>query len=65
MTDEMRDVSQGPPAEGSTRSAPTCERCGEATTFAEGISTHDLYAEKFLCPSGHETYRSFGRGSVS
>jgi hypothetical protein len=65
MTDETRDVSQGPPAEGSTRSAPLCKRCGEATTFAEGISTHDLYAEKFLCPAGHETYRSFGRGSVS
>lgn len=65
MMDETADVPQGPPAAESTRSAPLCNTCGDATTFVEGISTHDLYAEKFRCSSGHETYRSFGRGSVS
>ena len=48
------------------RSPPPCDRCGGQTRFAGGESTHDLYAERFVCGScGAETYRSFGRGSVS
>ncbi|HJR19625.1 MAG TPA: hypothetical protein VJ922_07885 [Actinomycetota bacterium] len=53
-------------AEGaSERTGPACETCGEPTRFAGGMSTHDLYAERFVCEAGHESYRSFGRGSVS
>lgn len=43
-----------------------CEACGGETRFDGGVSTHDLYAQRFVCVScGRETYRSFGRGSVS
>ena len=48
------------------RSPPSCDRCGGETRFAGGESTHDLYAERFVCSNcGAETFRSFGRGSVS
>ena len=48
------------------RSFPSCAHCGGATRFAGGVSTHDLYAERFVCGDcGRESYRSFGRGSVS
>lgn len=48
------------------RSPPACEACGGETRFAGGESTHDLYAERFVCANcGAETFRSFGRGSVS
>jgi hypothetical protein len=61
MTADSRD-DQAPPR----RSAPRCDRCGGETRFAGGESTHDLYAERFVCVDcGAETYRSFGRGSVS
>lgn len=63
----MDERSEKPEPAGSPppRSAPTCKTCGEPTRFVEGVSTHDLYAERFECEAGHETYRSFGRGSVS
>jgi len=48
------------------RATPPCSACGSATRFDGGVSTHDLYAERFVCTScGAETYRSFGRGSVT
>lgn len=48
------------------RPGPVCPHCGGETRFAEGVSTHDLFAERFVCSScGRESYRSFGRGSVS
>jgi len=51
---------------GSGRAPPACATCGGRTRFAGGESTHDLYAERFVClECGRETYRSFGRGSVS
>jgi len=51
---------------GSERTSPSCATCGGRTRFAGGESTHDLYAERFIClECGRETYRSFGRGSVS
>lgn len=51
--------------EGTGR-AIRCPACDSMMSFAGGEATHDLYAERFVCPScGHETYRSFGRGSVS
>jgi hypothetical protein len=55
------------PDPGSARAGPPCGNCGATSTrFVEGVSTHDLYAEKFVCDScGHESFRSFGRGSVS
>ena len=67
MTGE--DAQGGPAeqaAEPGTRSAPRCAGCGGQTSFAGGESTHDLWAERFVCRAcGHETFRSFGRGSVS
>ncbi len=61
---EMRDEPIEPG--GQRRSPPHCERCGGETRFAGGESTHDLYAERFACMDcGAETFRSFGRGSVS
>ena len=67
MEDE-RD--QGPVEEAAeperARSGPPCAACGGTTRFDGGVSTHDLWAERFVCSScGRETYRSFGRGSVS
>jgi len=33
--------------------------------FDEGRQIHDVWAERFECPScGHEAFRSYGRGSV-
>jgi hypothetical protein len=33
--------------------------------FDGGESTHDLWAERYTCPTcGRITYRSYGRGSV-
>jgi hypothetical protein len=53
-------------AETGRRSPPSCERCGGETRFSGGESTHDLYAERFTCVDcGTDTFRSFGRGSVS
>jgi len=49
-----------------SRPGPACSACGGVTRFAGGVSTHDLWAERFVCEScGAESYRSFGRGSVS
>ena len=62
MAAETHDQTTG---SGEDRSGPACKVCGEPTRFAEGVSTHDLYAERFVCEAGHDTYRSFGRGSVS
>ena len=60
------EASKEEAARNKAGSAPACSRCGNATTFVEGLSTHDLYAEKFVCGTcGAESYRSFGRGSVS
>jgi hypothetical protein len=51
---------------GLGRIGPDCSHCGGVTRFAGGVSTHDLWAERFVCGScGRETFRSFGRGSVS
>jgi hypothetical protein len=56
----------GAEGEGPTRAAPRCRACEGEMRFAGGVSTHDLWAERYVCPScGHETFRSFGRGSVS
>jgi predicted RNA-binding Zn-ribbon protein involved in translation (DUF1610 family) len=45
---------------------PRCPSCVVVMRFADGMATHDLYAERYVCPNcGRETYRSFGRGSVS
>lgn len=45
--------------------ALVCSACGANMRFVEGKVTHDLYAEKFECPScGRVEYRSYGRGSV-
>lgn len=63
--DEPSEPGPAPAAETSSRAAPACKTCGEPTRFVEGVSTHDLYAERFVCEAGHDTYRSFGRGSVS
>lgn len=42
-----------------------CPACGARMRFEGGTSTHDLYAEKFVCPEcGRVEYRSYGRGSV-
>ena len=51
---------------GLGRTGPECTHCGGVTRFTGGVSTHDLWAERFVCEScGRESYRSFGRGSVS
>jgi hypothetical protein len=45
---------------------PRCPTCELPMRFADGVATHDLYAERFVCPNcGRDAYRSFGRGSVS
>jgi hypothetical protein len=62
MDEEPLDETTGSPEQ---RPGPACSVCGEPTRFDGGMSTHDLYAERFVCGSGHETFRSFGRGSVS
>lgn len=42
-----------------------CSSCGADMRFVEGKVTHDLYAEKFVCPGCERVeYRSYGRGSV-
>lgn len=57
-------LPEGEPGLG--RVGPECPHCGGVTRFAGGVSTHDLWAERFVCEScGRETFRSFGRGSVS
>jgi hypothetical protein len=65
--EEQRDAAEDPTEVGAQgRRGPACPHCGGETRFAEGVSTHDLFAERFVCSScGRETYRSFGRGSVS
>lgn len=56
------------PAEAQPRSArpvPRCRTCDIEMRFAGGQSTHDLWAERYVCPKcGRETFRSYGRGSV-
>ena len=53
-----------PPARAG-RPAPACPSCGTAMAFKEGKQVHDLWAERFECPScGREQYRTYGRGSV-
>jgi hypothetical protein len=61
MPDEPDDVSEDrPPGK-----AVMCSACGSKMQFVEGKVTHDLYAEKFVCPSCDRVeYRSYGRGSV-
>jgi len=45
--------------------APHCPACGATMHFSEGKQIHDLWAERFECPScGREMYRTYGRGSV-
>lgn len=45
--------------------AVVCGACGTRMRFEEGSITHDLYAEKFVCPAcGRVEYQSYGRGSV-
>jgi hypothetical protein len=64
MSDDEPATEGAKPSGG--RTAPACSHCGGETMFAGGESTHDLYAERFVCRTcGGETYRSFGRGSVS
>jgi hypothetical protein len=66
MKDAAGPTNDDPQPVERGRPGPACPACGGETRFAGGSSTHDLYAERFVCAScGHETYRSFGRGSVS
>ncbi|HEX9775733.1 MAG TPA: hypothetical protein VGB83_09160 [Actinomycetota bacterium] len=47
------------------RPPPECPSCGTTMRFDEGRQIHDVWAERFECPScGHEAFRSYGRGSV-
>lgn len=56
-----RTVHSGP----AGRRAPNCPQCGTPMRFEGGTSTHDLWAERYECPTcGAESFRSFGRGSV-
>lgn len=58
----MPEDPEDQPSEGK---AVTCSNCGARMRFVEGKVTHDLYAEKFVCPSCERVeYRSYGRGSV-
>ena len=60
----MADEEPLPPARAG-RPAPTCPHCGARMEFKEGKQVHDLWAERFECPScGREQYRTYGRGSV-
>lgn len=61
------DGSTEPEARDTTaRRTIECPTCGHKMRFEGGSSTHDLWAERYRCPScGREEYRSFGRGSVS
>jgi hypothetical protein len=65
--DGVEDDGDAPDADsGLGRTGPDCSTCGGVTRFAGGMSTHDLWAERFVCEScGRESFRSFGRGSVS
>lgn len=66
MDDAAAPTEDEPQDRGKGRLGPACPSCGGETRFAGGSSTHDLYAERFVCSScGRETYKSFGRGSVS
>ena len=60
------DVDAPEEEPGLGRIGPDCPHCGGVTRFSEGVSTHDLWAERFVCEAcGRDSYRSFGRGSVS
>jgi transposase-like protein len=66
MDEQRTEPEDAAPAGAQGRKGPACPECGGETRFTEGVSTHDLFAERFVCSScGRETYRSFGRGSVS
>jgi predicted RNA-binding Zn-ribbon protein involved in translation (DUF1610 family) len=56
MTDE-RAATQRP--------ARACPDCGATMEFKEGRQIHDLWSERYECPScGKEVFHSYGRGSV-